>query len=310
MMAFPPNLTSIFPRFLRATNARRIVFALPAIFLGAFVLASIDHWASPPKPVQSALVKPQNAKVSKDANGRSVIDIRWKRSEGVPIGILRVPEDFLWGSIGLLTGAFGFGPNYPDPNVIENSLQRFTLEALLPNFEPKTPENANRFKDGISGETVLIGINRAPVLGRSGLPIVESSFRIHLRDIGSEFDTRTYGTRIIEKPDRFGLKRRGPSGDFEQFRKFGYVRDIYFPDREFKDVFMVCTAEEIRDVAEDPSWPKRPLCQHIYYSSVLGARVELSYRRLWLKDWRDIQAGTEKLFQSFPFIMSGEDASP
>src|ERR1017187_9808879 len=60
------------------------------------------------------------------------MDSKLRKSDGGragPIGILRVTVGYLWRGIGMLNATFG--PDYPDPNVIQPSRQGFILEALL-----------------------------------------------------------------------------------------------------------------------------------------------------------------------------------
>ena len=197
-----------------------------------------------------------------------------------------------------------FGPDYPDPNVIQPSRQGFILEALLPGFEPETAQNAALFKDSITGETIRISINVAPFTARNGHPTIDANFQGRLTN---ERPRSTNGllfkAPFEQKPDRFGLRRMGPVSDkFEQFKTFGFVNDIYYPAYDPKDVYLVCGAEEIHDVIEDPSWPRRPICEHHFYSQTLGAIVQLTYRRIQLKNWRAMQAGAEQLFKSFEFL--------
>ncbi len=277
---------------------KRAVLMLLATVLCAAALNSIAQRA-PPAPTHVISDKPPNSRIVTEPNGQRVAEIRWRPANAGPVGILRVPANYIWRGGGLATGAFG--PDYPDPNVVQSSTYNFILEALLPTFEPFTPQNANRFKDGITGSTITIMITRAPVIGRGGIPLVELTFRSALQMLQGGANDKLYHIRYAEKSDRFGLKRYGAFGDFEQFRRFGAVNDLYFPDREFKDVFLLCGAEEIHDALEDPSWTARPICQHTYHSSVLGGLVQLSYRRIWLKDWRDVQAGVDRLFHSFTF---------
>lgn len=286
-------------------NAARTIVALLAVGVLAIVADSLQR--SPLIPIRATSDKPPNSRIVTDANGERVAEIRWRPADAGPIGILRVPANYIWRGGGLATG--GFGPDYPDPNVVQDYAYSFVLEALLPNFEPFTTTNAARFKDGITGNTLTILISRAPISGRGGISVVELAFRSRLRMLQGGADDRRYHIQYAEKPDRFGLKRYGAVGDFEQFRAFGAVDDLYFSDRESKDVFILCGAEEIHDVAEDPSWTRRPICQHTYYSSTLGGLVQLAYRRLWLKDWRDIQAGVERLFQSFTFTAQDGDTN-
>lgn len=249
--------------------------------------------------------KRSNTRTITDQNGRRLAAIRWAPARSETVGELRFPVEYVWQvngvPIGILDG------KVLEPNAIGPYMEDFILEALLPDFEPRTVQNAERFKDGISGETVRIAVSVSPPIARGGGPIIDRAFRSRLEIEQSSSKGPIYHFPYKDKSDRFGLKRMGPVGDFEQFRTFGSLHDIYFPDRDSKDVFIVCDAEEIHDVMEDPSWKRRPICDHTYYSPVLGAVIKLEYRRIWLKDWRTVQANAERLLQSFEFVKLNGD---
>jgi len=267
--------------------------------------------AAEPKDVilQAAPTRYKNSRIVTDPNGQRIAEIRWQPSMEGEVGTLRVPTGYLWRGVAMLNATFG--PDYPDPNVVQPSMQGFILEALLPDFEPMTPQNASRFKDSFLGDTIQISIQVAPAINRLGQPTIDYNFRGRLE---SERPNSTNGllfkAPFERKPDRFGLQRMGPVSDnFDQFKTFGFISDIYFPAHDPKDVYLVCGAEEIRDVSDDPSWHTRPTCEHHFYSPTLGAMVELTYRRTRLNEWRALQARTENFFKSFEFIKPGGDSN-
>ena len=110
--------------------------------------------------------------------------------------------------------------------------------------------------------------------------------------------------RPDEKPSRFGLKRMGV--DFTKYpdlpkEQYGdlFKNDIYYaPDvgKELQTVIS-CDAEEV-DVNARKSNPISPQCQHFFIFKPLNANVSIGYRRVYLEDWRAIQAAWEKLLQS------------
>jgi hypothetical protein len=279
-----------------------------AVISAAPIPSSRAQTAATPGPRQGTAKEP-NSRITTDEKGRRVVELRWAPGRTGPVVKLRVPVNYVWPGGGGIAAALG--PNYPDPNVVGPYMDTFVLEALLPDFEPRTQENAERFKAGISGETVKISVSVAPPVARSGGALIDRFFRDKLPMVHPPAIERLFRTKFVHKADRFGLKRMGPIGDFEQFRTFGAIDDIYFPDYDPKDVFMVCSAEEIRDVTEDPTWNRRPICQHTYYSKSLGASVTLTYRRIHLRNWRTIQADAEKLLKSFEMIgaSGGNDGS-
>jgi hypothetical protein len=280
-----------------------VVFAFGLIFSTLGALNDRSSYAQSTPELKQGLSdekSKRNVRIIADEKGRHLVAIRWAPGRSDAVGELRFPVEYVWQAngvpIGILDGKF------LQPDAVGPYMEGFILEALLPGFEARTAQNADRFKDGISGETIKIAVSVAPPIARGGGPIIDSHFQTRLRIIQYGLNGPVDHFSFRNKPDRFGLKRMGPVGDFEQFRTFGAVHDIYFPDLAYKDVFMVCGAEEIHDGAEDPSWTRRPICDHTYYSSKLGAVVQLGYRRTWLKDWQVLQAHAERLLQSFEFV--------
>ncbi len=295
-------------RAARELNSAVRFFALGLTTAAFFVLlgpsaVSAEPGVAFPQAIQR---KEPNSRIVRDPDGRQIAEIRWQPGMAGPVGILRVPVGYLWRGVAMLNATFG--PDYPDPNVVQPSMQGFILEALLPDFEPMTPQNTSRFKDSYLDETIQISINVAPPVNRRGRSAIDDNFRGQLKNEGPRSTNGLLFKAPFErKPDRFGLQRMGPVSDnFEQFRIFGFVNDIYFPADDPKEDCLVCFAEEIHDVSNDPSWPRRPTCEHHYYSPTLGAIIQPTYRRTWLKNWPVVQAGVEQLFKSFKFVKLAE----
>lgn len=277
-----------------------------ALVLLATACATVERpfsWAqvSPPSPAAStngALPRKEpNKRIVTDPDGRRFVETRWPLGSPDNVVRLRVPHAYVWwGGAGF---AAALGPNYRDPNVVGPHLDTFILEALLPDLAPKTPENADKFKDGISGQVVEMVVNNTATSNRRGAEFIDYLFRFNLPLVLTPAAQKRLGLTFRPKPDHFSLKRMGPIGDFEQFRQFGAVDDIYFPEKDPKELFITCGAEEIRDRVEDSTWQSRPICSHKFYSASLQAVVKLVYRRIYLPEWQTIQERAEQLLASF-----------
>ena len=101
------------------------------------------------------------------------------------------------------------------------------------------------------------------------------------------------------KPERFGLKHVGV--DFSAYPDlapdaYRHYRDIYYtPELGSKlETYISCHPDEVK-------YSKRfsPSCEHFFVFEPLNALVKVSYRRVYLKDWKKIQAAVSDLLHSF-----------
>ncbi|MBV9079282.1 MAG: hypothetical protein JO048_17600 [Methylobacteriaceae bacterium] len=246
------------------------------------------------------LAKEANNRPVIDAQGRRVIEYRWPLGTPDHIVKLRIPVGYSWfGGAGL---AAALGPDYPDPNVVGAYTSAIVIQALMPDFAPKTADNSALFDSGVNEQVVLVSLGTNVRSKHSGEAIINKLLDHFVSLATSSAKQNKDGLSFGRKSDRWNLSRVGPIGIFDNFRKIGSVEDIYFPDREIKDMFLVCGAEEIRDVTEDPAWPRKPICQHYFYSRRLQATVELNYRRVYALEWRSVQDRAEEMFASFEII--------
>jgi len=104
-----------------------------------------------------------------------------------------------------------------------------------------------------------------------------------------------------EKPPKFGLKRLGV--DFKKYpdapvTDYGSIsnEDIFYAPGLGDEMrtLITCPAEEAKD-----SQYFIPHCIHEFIFKPLNARVSITYRRIYLKDWKEIQAALEQRLQSF-----------
>ena len=110
-----------------AAFARLILALGPAIF---FVLLDATGLYADQSNVAAKQIEQNrepNSRIVIDRSGQQIAEIRWQPGKAGPIGALRIPVGYLWRGIGMLNATFG--PDYPDPNVIQPSMQTFILAA-------------------------------------------------------------------------------------------------------------------------------------------------------------------------------------
>lgn len=113
------------------------------------------------------------------------------------------------------------------------------------------------------------------------------------------------------KPSEFGLKRIGV--DFAKFsyipnatRKGLHEDDLYYlrgPDGRLS-TFIQCTAIERAPDNQPDADAAQLSCDHQFISPKTDSFVKLTYRRAYLKDWREMERRWNKLIDSF--VATGE----
>lgn len=108
------------------------------------------------------------------------------------------------------------------------------------------------------------------------------------------------------KPAKFGLQRLGV--DFNQHPEVPAAawqdmsqRDIYYlrDDGGTLRTVIFCTAEEAKTVDDEPQGHGVAQCEHKFIDEKLNALVSIHYRRVYLQDWREVEAAWRKLLESF-----------
>jgi hypothetical protein len=113
--------------------------------------------------------------------------------------------------------------------------------------------------------------------------------------------------KLVAKTPRFDLNRIGPERYVvEEWRKNsrlggGLYKDMWFDGKtpEDSNSVIVCGSDERFDGSLDPENGPNHICQHFFTVEKLTARVELTYRKKYLKDWREIRTRADALLSSF-----------
>jgi hypothetical protein len=108
------------------------------------------------------------------------------------------------------------------------------------------------------------------------------------------------------KPEKFGLKRIGIDfkkySDYPEKNRGGMsLRDIYYlrDSEDHLQTIILCTAEEAQVPDDGPPFESVAQCEHKFIDTKLNALVSVHYRRAYLPEWREVEAGWRKLLESF-----------
>ncbi|MHB8758702.1 MAG: hypothetical protein ACYC5S_01125 [Thiobacillus sp.] len=216
------------------------------------------------------------------------------------------------------------GPAYPDPDKQRGFSNHFVVETLWPDFPPRTPRNLAEFDVPGGGRGLMISVRATYVYETKQ----QEEFMLMNEQTenfeGSRFASReerrlewdfhhakfSYtlgrgGMAALEPlPGRFGLDRIGFNADNHPGHEASMSRtpDDYYSLRNKQGrllTFIRCGSELLRDHEDDPTSIYSPGCDQHFFFAPLNANVEVNYRRKYLSEWRDIQAKTEQLLQSF-----------
>lgn len=216
------------------------------------------------------------------------------------------------------------GPNYPDPDKQRAFSTLFIVETLWPDLPPRTPQNQSEFDVAGGGRGLTVSVS-AIYAFESKRPLDPTQTNEASENFdGSKFATEeekrlewdfhhakfSYtlgrgGMDVLQPlPGKFGLDRVGfnVSKHPEHVASMANTPDDYYYLRNKQGrllTFIRCGSEFLRDHEDDPASIYAPQCEQHFFFAPLNANVEARYRRKYLSEWRDIQAKTEQLLQSF-----------
>lgn len=194
------------------------------------------------------------------------------------------------------------------------------LEALWPGLVPDNGANHDEFNRPGGGRLMMALLHSGAIdnFGHWHIDALQVQLDLAVDDsahhlcvtpmeLGSGTQARCYNRKAPDvKSSRFGLQRLGV--DFSKYPNFSeiaradlHARDIYYSRDaagSLKTV-IVCSAEEAKTADDGPQYRLVPHCQHHFVSEKLNALVSVGYCRVYLKDWRDIEAAWRSLLESF-----------
>ena len=179
----------------------------------------------------------------------------------------------------------------------QKQVEVIRLELLWPELEAVTPENANEFHAPGGGRTVSILVD-------SLAQISEDRRKDVLLTGRASFEQ--FVEREI-KPSRYGLDVIGA----KVVRKDEIIGNSSFFDDDILsnqsngvlESYLHCTPEVIPDPEPARLTGRElipvPHCEHMFYLDEINAEVSLHYRRMYLREWREIESQTRALLRSF-----------
>ena len=189
------------------------------------------------------------------------------------------------------------------------------LSALWPGLIPDNGENHSEFNQPGGGGLMVTLIHSAAIEDYEGrhYNALESEFNVALDSsknrlcVGVMAESRCYKRVAADvKSGKYGLKRLGV--DFSKYPDFPVQdrsglaeRDIFYlrgPTGDLQTVIL-CMSEESKTVEQGPQYHMVAQCEQKFVFKPLNALVSISYRRVYLQDWKAIEADWKQLLQSF-----------
>lgn len=258
--------------------------------------------------------------------------LKWPYKDAEHFITVRIPGGYRFLD-GAAMGAI-LGPHYPDPDKTRGFSTELYIETLWPDMSPRTPLNQPEFVPPKGGIGRSLSIQAYATL--SGALSAEDHKKIKEDGMLYKFDGSDFTTKqewMLEKnfhiqllfvgvgsfgpgdphgpyyfpveaqPGKFGLDRIGVDYvrhpkllEMDRYENDGY----YLRDKQGRlQTFIMCTNETVPEPEDDPTSSYWPNCTQQFYFDPLTGIVKIRYQRKFLKDWREIQAKTEQLLQSF-----------
>jgi hypothetical protein len=242
------------------------------------------------------------------------MELRWQTTRVGWRQRLRVPAEYVtWGSDS------GCDPTFipwvmgdvRTPHQVQAT--SFRIGMTLPDFQPLPPERKTGISESISfSKQFITGKMSASVASLVGLAgdeerrkrIIDAHFRsrygIFVSSIRRDHDAAHWA--VGPKPDKYGLKQLGVIGDIARFKNVlpqPSARDFFYEDGQPITLFFDCTAEEIKDYREDPTWRASGYCQMYFRYPRLDIVVDATFDRFYMPIWPQIKERIETLLDSF-----------
>jgi hypothetical protein len=233
------------------------------------------------------------------SSDKRYMELRWAIGSRSNIVKLRVPIEYYAGVKGCLGPSSLFANSDDNLDIHAHTL---AIKASLPDFQPPSASNAALFRAGLgwSAMNILISSITSAIIDKAELE--QSKFDTGVGIFLGEKKLKGYSLVKGVKPDKYGLKRIGAIGDFEQYKNklpLPPADDFYYSDDHPISVWAQCTVEEIKDHSEDPEWRGRPICELNFRNERLDATVKIVLPRIYMDKWRETKIGVEKLIDSF-----------
>lgn len=245
-----------------------------------------------------------NERFVDDPDGRRFLELRWLMDPPGWRVRLRVPAEYVtWADVGCESATM---PGYPDPNYTKPYAQGFAVGLSLPDFKPLPTSERNIYPKDVNWSKMIVHIDSTGQA--AGEPerqeLIENMFeemhRFRLKPNNILF--KGYNLTSGHKPSKYGLERIGMIGDIENLKNEQIkppVYDYYYTSKKPIELWFECTADEIKDHSEDPSWLGRPRCEMHFRHARIDSVIAVEFPRIYMPIWRQIKERTERLLDSF-----------
>lgn len=285
-------------------TSMRPKFGFLLAMLSALASFSLADFASATEPLQSS---DWLYRIGRDPTGEKVVEVKWTVRSLGNIKIVRIP----WNYRSLLLGTSD-GAQLID-NVHKESRDNgyagvFSFSAILPEIKPHTgiePHLLDREKRGEIARGLVYNVVNKKYPTWDERRVFTSFIDIYRSQLYS--GPERLQIALVPKSTRFDLNRIGPERFVvEEWRKNtrlggGLYRDMWFDGNTPEDSHsvIVCGSDERADGTLDPENGPYHMCEHFFTVEKLTARVKLSYRKGYLKNWREIRTRVDALLSSF-----------
>jgi len=279
-------------------------FGFLILLLSTLASSSWGNFAAATEPLQSS---DWLYRIARDPAGEKVVEVKWAVRNLGNIKIVRIPWNYRSLLLGTSDGA----------QLIDNAHKEsrdnghagvFSFSMILPDVKPHAgiePYLLDRNKRGEIAQGLVYNVINKKYPSWDERRVFRSPISIAKPFLYT--GPERLQISLVPRSPRFGLNRIGPERFVvEEWRKNtrlggGLYRDMWFDGNTPEDShsIIVCGSDERADGTLDPENGPYHMCEHTFTVEKLTARVKLSYRKGYLKDWREIRTRTDALLSSF-----------
>lgn len=279
-------------------------FGFLVALLSTLTSFSLVDFASATDPLQSG---DWLYRIARDPTGKKKVEVKWTVRSLGNIKIVRVPWNYRSLLLGTSDGAQLIDNNHKESR--DNGYASiFSFSLILPGVKPHAgiePHLLGREKRGEIARGLAYNVVNKKYPTWDERRVFRSFIGIYRAQLYS--GPERLQIALVPKSPRFNLNRIGPERFVvEEWRKNtrlggGLYRDMWFDGNTPEDShsIIVCGSDERADGTLDPENGPYHMCEHTFTVEKLTAWVKLSYRKGYLKDWREIRTRTDALLSSF-----------
>jgi hypothetical protein len=234
------------------------------------------------------------------SSDKRFLELRWAIGSRSNIVKLRVPIEYAQNAlIGCLGPSSLFFNSADNADLYAHTL---ALQLPLPDFPRPSDSNAWIVGPGLGRQKLEILITSIVSARRDKAEMEQFMFDTSVSTFLGERDLKEYNLTKGAKAEKYGLKRIGAIGNFEQYKnKFPLppADDFFYSDDHPISVWAQCKVEEIKDQNENPEWRGNSYCKLNFRNERLDATLQISMLRMYMDKWREVKSIVEQLIDSF-----------